>query len=318
MGRRMLLVAGLLACLATQWGCLNLGPLLSGRIERVVVKKSPRWFERNRIAIVDVEGFLGGDGWMTGRTTVGDVREKLDRAAADPRVRAIVLRIDSPGGSVAASDMIYEQVREFRLKTDRPVVAALLGTAASGGYYVALAADSIVASPVTVTGSVGAVMHLANVEGLLGKIGVRTATFKSGKHKDIGSPTRAMTDEEREMLESLIRSYAGRFLDTVRARRPQMSAESLATIADGRVMNAEQALELGLVDSVGYLDDAIAEAQRRAGISHADVILYRPFPHYNANVYARASAQSATIGQKLARMLAYDGPALLYLWAPGL
>jgi len=319
MERRSRMPAAALALLLGLCGCINLGPLLSGRIEKVVVKHSPRWFERNRIALIDVEGFLGDEaGWLMPGTSVADVREKLERAAADPGVRALVVRVDSPGGGAAASDMIYRQIRRFREETGRPVVAALMTTAASGGYYAALAADRIVAAPTTVTGSVGAVMHLVNLEGLLGKIGVRSENIKSGQSKDIGSPTRAMTPEERAMLEGIVRGYSDRFLETMRARRPQMSDSAVATIADGRIVMAAQALELGMIDSIGYLDEAIAQARELAGIGTADVILYRPFPHYNKNIYARASAARPLTTQGLTRLLRTQGSAPLYLWAPGL
>jgi len=322
----LLVVAGL-ACGVS--GCVNLRSLLVGEMEEVLVRPSPRLWERKKIALIDVEGFIGSGGparlaW--GGTDVADVREKLDRAAADGRVRAIVLRINSPGGEVDASDTVYREVTRFRQRTGRPVVASLTGTATSGAYYVALAADRIVAAPTAVTGSVGVLLHLVNVEGLFEKVGIRPEIFKSGEKKDIGSPTRAITEEERRMLAGVIEELFGRFLGAVRERRPAMSEAQVETVSDGRVLTAAQALELGLVDGIGYLDDALDEAYALAGIRTADVVLYRPFPHYNANIYASTTRQPApALGASEAALdwarqmlLGRRGPAFLYLWCPGL
>jgi protease-4 len=317
MARRLLAVVAAAISLSAA-GCVDLAPLVAGQMQEVLVKKSPRWFERNRVAIIDVDGFLGVEsGWLLRGTTVADVREKLDRAAADPRVKAVVLRINSPGGEANASDTIYHEVARFRQETGKPVVAALLGTAASGGYYVAVAADRIVASPTSVTGSVGVVMHFLNVEGLYGKLGLRSEVIKSGDVKDIGSPLRAMTPEERAILAGVNKELFQRFLTAVTSGRTVMSPKDVETISDGRIVAAQEALDLHMVDRIGYLDDAIAEAFDLAGVEHADVILYRPFPHYNTNVYAASSAQAPGLAPGLEAVLSPRGPAFLYLWAPG-
>ena len=301
-------------------GCISIAPGFSGRLETVLVEESPRWFEMNRIALIDVDGFIAtseGPWFSWAGTTVADVKEKLHRAAADWRVRAVVMRINSPGGEASASDMIYCEVLEFRQETGKPVVAALMGTAASGGYYAALAADRIVAAPTTVTGSVGVLMEFINVEGLFGKIGLRSEVVKSGGKKDIGSPMRAMTDEERKILQGVNRALFDRFVQNVRSRRPKMTDEDVATISDGRIVTAEQALSLHMVDRVGYLDDAIAEARDLADIASADVILYRAVPHYNTNIYAQHRPAAGLIEQGLERLLRRSGPTFLYLWSPG-
>ncbi len=324
-------VIALLLIVAVSWlvsGCVNLGSLLAGEMEQVVARESPRWLERKRVALVDVDGFIASSapGFLARSvTTVADVRERLDRAARDGRVRAVVLRVNSPGGEVSASDTIYREVLRFRHETGKPVVAALTGTATSGAYYVALAADCIVAAPTTVTGSVGVIMELVNVEGLFGKVGLRPEVFKSGEKKDIGSPTRTMTEEERRMLAGVIDELFGRFVGAVRERRPAMTEADLETVSDGRVLTASQALELGLVDRIGYLDDALDDAYALAGIRTADVILYRPFRHYNANIYARGAVEGPAVGEGLESSLGWardvllgrGSPAFLYLWCPG-
>lgn len=300
--------------------CMSMRSLLVGELEQVVVEKSPRWFERNRIALVDVDGFIslgGGASFMWGGTTVADVREKLERAAGDRRVRAVVLRVNSPGGSAAASDMIYREVMKFRQRSGKPVVASFMGTAASGAYYIALASDRIVAAPTTVTGSVGVIMRFVNVEGLYGKIGLRSEVIKSGEKKDIGSPTRSLTAEEREILEGVNKALFDCFLSAVRRGRPQMTEQDVATISDGRILTADQALKLHVIDEVGYLDDALAAARELANIRSADVILYRAFPHYNANIYATSGGTVGLIEQGLEALLRQRGPMFLYLWSPG-
>jgi protease-4 len=319
MGRRLVVFVAAAAALLVACGCINLGPLLAGRIEEVVVQESPRWIEPNRIALVDVSGFIGaGGGLLSAGTTVADVKEKLNRAADDRRVRALLLRVESRGGEASASDTIYNEVLRFRRETGKPVVAMLRGTATSGGYYVALAADTIVAEPTAVTGSVGAIIALINVEGLFSKLGLRPEIVKSGDKKDIGSPMRAMTPEERGILQGIADALFRRFLDTTRARRGEMTGKDLELISDGRILTAEQALELHMVDRLGYLEEAIEEAKYEADIETADVILYRPFPHYNENIYAASPVKGGLLEQGLRALTQQQGPRFLYLWSPGL
>jgi protease-4 len=251
-------------------------------------------------------------------STTSRVREELDRAAEDDRVRAVVLRINSPGGTVTASDILFHQLMEFKAKRGVPVVAQLLDMATSGAYYVALAADEIVATPTTVTGSVGVVMYNLNVSGLMEKVGVADQTIKAGERKDIGSPLRKMTAEERRILQTVLNQMQDRFLDLVRERRSGLSADGIKTIADGRILTADQALQLGLVDRIGYLQDAIAGAERRAGVSRARVIMYRRPDEFAENIYSGAPvrpAQMNLINFDLGRLHTM-APQFLYMWLP--
>jgi protease-4 len=311
-------VAALLAFLLA--GCITVGAFPSEELERVVVEKSDRWLETNRIALVDISGFIASESgfWtLLGGTTVADVQQKLKLSAEDSRVRAVVLRISSPGGEASASDLIYQEVLRFKETTGKPVVAALMGTAASGGYYVALSADQIVVSPTTVTGSVGVIMDLINVEKLYDKLGLQPVVIKSGEMKDIGSSTRPMTPEEREILQGLNRALFDQFLAKVRERRPAMSEEQVKAVSDGRVVDAPQALSLNLADRVGYLRDALQLARDLAKIKSADVILYRSTSSYNSNIYAQASP-GLVLQEGLSMLLMRRGPTFLYLWAPGM
>jgi protease-4 len=160
-------------------------------------------------------------------------------------------------------------------------------------------------------------MRFLNVEGLYGKYGLRSEVIKSGDKKDIASSTRPMTDAEREILESVNRALFDRFRDAVRTHRKGMTPDDLARISDGRILTAEQAKELHMVDDIGHLDDAIAEARRLAGIKTSDVILYTPSHDHNSNIYAQAAARGDLILQSLNVILRRRGPTFLYLWSPG-
>jgi protease-4 len=192
-----------------------------------------------------------------------------------------------------------------------------MDVAASGGYYIALAADRIVAHPTTVTGSIGTIMVTANVEGLLGKIGVATNTFKSAEHKDMGSPFRVLTPEERAIFQSVIDELQRQFVAKVveRRRLPESAARGLA---DGRIYTAPQALDKGLVDAIGYMPDALAAARRAIGVDEAKVIVYKRPREYQATYYAQTRTEAHALGATLERFatLAGAGPRFLYLWSP--
>lgn len=192
------------------------------------------------------------------------VVEQLDRMERDSSVRAVVVRLDSPGGGVAASQEIYEAVRRVR-DAGKPVVASLGGVAASGAYYIACAADSIVSNPGTLTGSIGVIMTFPNTEELFRKVGLRFDVVKTGKFKDIGSMSRPMTEDERKLLQEVLGNVYEQFVDAISEGRGLDKAEILP-LADGRIFSGDQALEYGFVDRMGDLDDAIRLAARMAAI----------------------------------------------------
>ncbi|MBI2962586.1 MAG: signal peptide peptidase SppA [Deltaproteobacteria bacterium] len=207
------------------------------------------------VAVVTVEGIIEGS-----RETV----RSLDRAAKNPGIRAVVLRVDSPGGGVAASQEIYGAV--LRVRARKPIVASLGAIAASGGYYVASPCDAIVADAGTLTGSIGVLLQMGNLSELLKKIGIEGVTLKAGKYKDIGSPLRPMTEEERRLFEELLENVHGQFVTAVAEGR-KLPVDQVRRIADGRVYSGEQARDLHLVDQLGGLRDAVHLAAQRAGIS---------------------------------------------------
>jgi protease-4 len=217
-----------------------------------------RWpyFGGDRIAIVAIDGVI-----LDSR----DVIDQLERHRTNPGVKAIVLRINSPGGGVSPSQEIHEEVMKTRQVHQKPVVVSMGSLAASGGYYIASAADVIVANPGSITGSIGVLVQIANVSGLLQKIGVRSVVVKSGAHKDLGSPMREMTEAERNILQRLMDDVHDQFVDVVATAR-RLDRKTVEELADGRIFSGRQAKSLGLVDQLGNLQDAIDRAATLAGI----------------------------------------------------
>ena len=210
----------------------------------------------DRIALIRVEGVI-----LDAQQTVGDLKKFGD----SPSVKAIVLRIDSPGGGVVPSQEIHDAVMRVRNKQNKAVVASMGTVAASGGYYIAAATDRIMANPGSLTGSIGVIMELANLEGLLKKIGVENVVVKSGRHKDIGSPFRKMSDEDRRILQSVMDDVHTQFIEAVAEGR-SLDVSDVQPLADGRIFTGRQAKEIKLVDELGDLDDAIRLAADLAGI----------------------------------------------------
>jgi protease-4 len=314
------------SALALLPGCVfitgNLNPFASTprALEEHVVSGSGR----DKILLLDVSRVIasqeaeGAFGITRRESTTARVRQELEQAGQDDRVRAVVLRINSPGGTVTASDTIFHQIVSFKTDHHIPVIAHLLDMATSGAYYVALAADEIIASPTTVTGSIGVVMYGVNVTGLLEKIGVANQTLKAGAHKDIGSPLRKMTPEEAVILQDVLEQMQRRFLSVVQERRPRLTPEMLPAISDGRVFTADQALQTGLIDNIGYLEDAIQVARGRAGLSEARVVLYRRPEEFAENIYSRPSlgpVEMNLINFNFAG-LGRVTPQFMYLWLP--
>lgn len=210
---------------------------------------------KGRVGLVEVVGEIDA---------TGSVIDQLDRMDRDPTVKAVVVRLDSPGGGVAASQEIYDAVRRIR-DDGKPVIASMGGVAASGAYYVACAADSIVANPGTLTGSIGVIMSFPNTEELFRKVGLRFETIKTGKFKDVGSMWRPMTEEERALLQGVLANVYDQFVEAIVEGRG-MAREEILPYADGRIFSGDQAAGYGFVDRLGSLEDAIAMAGEMAGI----------------------------------------------------
>ncbi|MBI4610442.1 MAG: signal peptide peptidase SppA [Candidatus Rokubacteria bacterium] len=277
----------------------------------------------SKILLVDLSGVLSEAPTLTiGQAPprvplLARVREELKKAEEDDAVRALVVKINSPGGTVTATDILYRELSAFKARRKVPVVATIMDVGASGGYYVALAADTIVAHPTTVTGSIGVMMLTVNAEGLLKQVGVAPLTIKSGAKKDMGSPFRGLSEEERRIFQAIIDDLHGRFVGLI-AKERRLPPEKVRELADGRVFTAEQARSLGLVDQVGYLEEALVAARRAAGLSEARVVMYHRPRQYRATVYAtaRTAEPLASSLAEVSSLLLGPGPRFLYLWWP--
>jgi protease-4 len=292
-----MIVAVLLAGLLAITWLSNLGALfkgfgpsaqLDGKLYEVQVVKPSKDGASERIVLVEIEGIITSLGSAPG-DLVTRVKDQLALAAKDDDVKAVILKVDSPGGEVLASDDIYRAIREFQKEHNKPVVASMGSLAASGGYYVSAPCRWIVANELTLTGSIGVIMQSLNVRGLMDKVGVVPVTLKSGKFKDMLSSTKKPEDippEERQMLQKLIDEVYGRFQAVVEEGRGESKksngADGRALVrdwkdyADGRIFSGKQALELGFVDELGTLDTAIERARKLAGITDSALIRYQP------------------------------------------
>ena len=251
------------------------------------------------VAIVRVEGPI-----MDSSQTV----EELQTFADDPLVKAIVVRIDSPGGGVAPSQEIYNAVKRVRKEQNKTVVASMGTVAASGGYYIAVATDRILANPGTLTGSIGVIMQMANFQELLEKIGVKSVVVKTGKFKDLGSPFRPMVDEDRQLLESVMNDTLSQFIEAVADGRSMDSAE-VEQLADGRVFTGRQAKSVLLIDEIGDLHDAINLAGELSGIEGTPRVLEttKPFSF-------QEFLESTFLGGVRSLAPSRFSAPLLYLW----
>lgn len=216
------------------------------------------------IGLVEVKGMI-----LDSKETVRQLRHFLKK----DDVKAVVLRVDSPGGVVAPSQEIYEEVRKFAAK--KKIVVSMGSLAASGGYYISAPATLIYANPGTITASIGVIIKLSNIEALMDKIGIKSTVVKTGKFKDSGSPVRELTEEDRAMFQSVIDSTHNQFVKAVATGR-KLPEDEVRRIADGRVLSGEQALALRLVDRLGTLQDAIEEAGRLSGIKGEPEVLLPP------------------------------------------
>jgi protease-4 len=300
-GRGWMIVALVLLVLLGMSVLANLSHLLSGFGPMKVARSNsigPRLEEvstedngaSSKIAVVEVDGIISSRALDQGGYNMVDViKAQLKRAEEDDKVRAVILKVDSPGGEVLASDEISRAIAAFQTNLHgKPVVCSMGGLAASGGYYVSAPCRWIVANDLTITGSIGVIMSMWNYRGLMDKVGVRPQTFKSGKYKDMLSGSRepdSITPEEREMVQSLIDETYGKFKSVVQTGRNRAQeknrdkgralSEDWADYADGRILSGTEAFKLGFVDELGTFDDAVKRAKSIVGISRANLIEYQ-------------------------------------------
>lgn len=291
------------------------------RIQEVVLIKSDA---REKILVLDLKGTIatGGNRGLLDKDgdMISGIYYRLKKAAEDPLVKGVILRLDTPGGEGTASDIIYHEILRFKERTGIPVLALMMGTAASGGYYTACACDVIMAHPTTVTGSIGVIAVLPGVKKMLNKVGIDINIIKSGKMKDAGSPFKDLGEEERAYIQEMVDQFYQNFLQVVhRARKDVLSMEEIKKLADGRVFFAAKALELKLIDQIGYFDEALKKALTLAKIREADVIAYTYHPSRKTNIYALSAPRGNPLSMDikvLDNLLPTLKTGFYYLWLP--
>jgi protease-4 len=250
---------------------------------------------QGKLLVISVKGIIDDEPKRrlirTEPSAVEEVVSQLRLAEEDNEIKAVIFKIDSPGGTATASDLLYHEITGYKERSGVTIFAVLMNLAASGGYYIALPADRIFAHPTTVTGSVGVVFMRPKLSGLMEKIGVAVKVSKSGKNKDMGSPFRPETEEEENILQDLTDRLAVQFVEKVKMHRP-VDDPALSQIATARIYLAEDARALGLVDEIGYLSDALDAAKTHAGLAHdARVIVYRRSEYANDTIYNPATSR---------------------------
>lgn len=265
-------------------------------IESTVVQEDDAW-TFNRIAMVDVTGLIvngSRKGLLSqSENPVGRLHEQLETIRDDDSVKALVLRLNTPGGTVTASDAMYREIERFQRESGKPVIALMMDTAASGGYYIACGADRIVAYPTSVTGSIGVIVQTFSLKPAMSRIGIQAEALTSGKNKDAGSPFSTLTPEHREVLQEMVDDFYGRFRNLVRENRPGIPEDQFDKVTDGRVLTGTDAKELGLVDQNGDLYDAWQLAKRLADVEHAHLALYHRPGAFAGSAYAKAPQAGA-------------------------
>jgi protease-4 len=258
---------------------------------------------------------------FTQPSMVQDIVSQLQLAEKDPEIQAVLFKIDSPGGSVTASDILYHEIKSFKERTGVKVASVIMNVAASGGYYMALPSDLIVSHPTSMTGSVGVIFLQPKFYELMDKIGVGVSANTSGENKDMGSPFRETTDAEEKIFQSLTDSLGKRFIDLVVMHR-QISPEAIKDVASARIYLADEALTLGLIDEIGYIDDAISRTKEIADLDeNSKVVVYRRVEYPDDNLYntqARAgSMNSPLIDLGLPDTSFLNRAGFYYLWPSG-
>jgi protease-4 len=276
-----------------------------------------------KILVVPIRGIISDsprEGFVRTRPSlVQEVVSQLRRAEKDEKIKAVILKIDSPGGSVTASDILFSEIEGFKKRTGAKVVVALMGVAASGAYYISLPADHILAHPTTVTGSIGVIFARPKVTGLMEKIGVAVEVNKSGADKDMGSPFRQTSAAEQKIFQDLTDRLGKRFVDLA-ARHRKLRPEVVAKISTARVYLANEALALGLVDEIGYLENAVDQAKKLAGLADdARVVVYRRTEYPDDNIYNTSTrydgdGKLSLISMELPGSLNHIQTGFYYLW----
>lgn len=325
MMKRMLMSVGLAAGMLTGCGP-NVGwlvrPVSGGReLTETVIARDAGLFVVDKIAVVDVDGVLHNSRreslLSTRENPVSLFAEKVARAEADPAVRAVVLRINSPGGSVTASDIMHQRLKSLRRSRKVPVVAIIEDVGASGAYYVACGAEAILAHPTSLTGSIGVLVQTVSFAGSMKMLGIDAKAVTSGPRKDMISPLKPLDEQDLAIITKVVDELFERFVSVVAESRTKLSRREIRRLADGRIYSASQAKANGLIDGVGYLAEAIALAKKRAGVKRAKVVMYHRPWGYRPHAYAETPAgppQFNLVNVSAGDLTGLTTPRFLYLW----
>ena len=302
-------------------GCatINLGPSL-GQLEEVTIEgRGP-----GKILLVDFDGIINNqkNRNITGNTIslgmVEKIRSILEKAKKDKKIQALLIKINSPGGTVTASDIIFHLLKDYKENNKVKVYVQVMDLAASGGYYVALAGDEIIAHPTSLVGSIGVIALKVNLKDLMTKIGVNWEIVKSGDKKDFMSPFRSFTKEERDLFQNTIDKYHQRFVATITQNRSELETTQVELLADGRIFDAEQAKRLNLIDHIGYVTDTIKRIKLDMNNLNLKLVTYHRGNKYQGNIYSQFQKPTTF------NMINFDlglnpnslSPYFLYFWSP--
>jgi len=297
---------------------INVTPSLGPLKEKTVYGKGDE-----KVLLVDIKGMISNRkqvsalGVETRIGMVDRVRETLKKAEKDDDIKALVLRINTPGGTVTSSDIIYHEIKAFKERKKIKVYAVVMDMAASGGYYVVQAADRIIVHPTSLTGSIGVIALKPNLSGLMDKVGVDLEVVKSGTHKDFLSPFRSLTKDERLMFQETIDSLHQRFVSTIEQNRKQLNRDEIKKLADGRVYTSQQALDAKLIDQIAYMDEAEDYIMKDLGFGEMSFVIYHRSGQHKSNIYSTSVPPSINFNfVNLNFIPEGPGPNFMYLWMP--
>lgn len=298
---------------------IKLGPTLDSFDETVISGSGD-----HKVLLLEVQGFISN---VSKKSLIGQkieigmvekIREILATAEKDEDIKALWVKINSPGGTVTSSDILYHEIKMFKKRRNIKVYASVIDMAASGGYYIAVAADKIIAHPTSIVGSIGVIAVKLNAENLMGKVGLEWEVVKSGDKKDFLSPFRPFTDEERKLFQDTIDGFHNRFVDVIAENRPQLDIDSVRQLADGRIYSSEQAKQSGLIDNIAYMDETENLIKKDLGIPELKVVTYHRPGQFKSNVYSTLPVNTSIklIDLKLDILPKTNGPSFLYYWMP--
>jgi len=320
--KRITLLFSLIFAAIFMTGCITVS-LPDSELRQVTIEPGDG-FSPDKIAIIEVAGVLSdsgsGDGFFSRDGSIVDLAKKLSMAEKDSKIKAVVLRLNTPGGGVTASDIMYHEIKKFREESEKPVYVSMQTVAASGGYYIAMASDRIYATPTTITGSIGVIATFPEIDGLMNRFGVEMNAITSGDNKDAGAFYKQMAPDEREIFQSLVDDMYGQFVEVIQNNRTDLTSDQIAQAADGRVYTANQALEIGLIDEIMYLDEVLEDIEEREGLDEPEVVIIRRASNPRGETVYAASPEPTTVNLmsiEIDRWQAMNNREVFnYLWIP--